>query len=408
MPIISAPPQPYNTPVRPAMPIPMRPYAHPMPVPAAARPILVKPPAPPLIPSTIYVGRIPDDVEDSFILNLLTACGPVTQWKRLADPDTGKLKSFGFCEYDNPLSALRALRLLANVEIDGAHLLLNVDSKTQEALSTFEATYKHPQVAQQDEGIAARINQLIEERVKTHPPKPKQEAPTPEAPKEKPSEDKEKAKRRERSRSRSRSRSRRRRAKSRSRSRSKRSRSKSSRSKRSRDHKRSRSRGRRRSRSRSRGRRDHKRRRSRSRSSSSSSGSSSDDKSRSPKKSGKKKSSKKSSSDSESDKSDSHDKSSASATAAAETTTTASEESLDWTKIADSGVIGKSIKPWVVKELHRLLGEESGDELAQFVVESLEGCESPAGLQTELTNQLGEAEAKRIVSELWARLTRKL
>lgn len=90
-------------------------------------------------------------MDEAFITTLLGACGPVTSWKRLADPDTKKLKSFGFCEYENPLAALRALRLLANIEIDGTRLLLNVDSKTQEALNKFDATYKHPQVAQQEE-----------------------------------------------------------------------------------------------------------------------------------------------------------------------------------------------------------------------------------------------------------------
>jgi len=101
----------------------------PIPVATAAA---VVPKTPLIPPSTVYVGRIPPDVEDEFLRKLLSHCGAVSKWTRITDPETGQLKSFGFCEYAAPQAALRALRLLKDIEIDiDKKLLLNVDQKTK-------------------------------------------------------------------------------------------------------------------------------------------------------------------------------------------------------------------------------------------------------------------------------------
>lgn len=111
--------------------------------------IVSKPPQSSVPPTTVYVGRIPADVDDDFLKPLIELCGPISKWTRLSDPQTGKKKSFAFCEFGNPLSALRALRIINDLEIDDGKLLVNVDSKTQETLDKFqENTNKSSQTAQ--------------------------------------------------------------------------------------------------------------------------------------------------------------------------------------------------------------------------------------------------------------------
>ena len=117
------------------------PYGAPLPHGAAAyRP---PPPTPPpggakvyLGPSvekktSLYVGKIPDGLEDADVKALLDKCGQVLSWKRVMDVETKKPKGFGFAEYEKAEHVMRALRLLAGLKIGHAELLVKVDSKTQ-------------------------------------------------------------------------------------------------------------------------------------------------------------------------------------------------------------------------------------------------------------------------------------
>ncbi|KAK3289410.1 hypothetical protein CYMTET_3159, partial [Cymbomonas tetramitiformis] len=89
--------------------------------------------------TTVYVGKIAESVGEDFITSLLETCGEVKSWKRVQDPETKKLKSFGFCEYEDAESVLRAMRILNKYELDGQPLLLNVNQATQKYLNDYVA-----------------------------------------------------------------------------------------------------------------------------------------------------------------------------------------------------------------------------------------------------------------------------
>lgn len=117
----------------------------------------------PLVPvSTVYVGRIPPKCEDIFLKQLLAQCGMVSKWTRISDPESGQLKSFGFCEFATPQAALRALRILKYIEIDGNKLLLNVDNKTKKTLDEYKEKVKTSNAANNtiDEGDDIVIEQI--------------------------------------------------------------------------------------------------------------------------------------------------------------------------------------------------------------------------------------------------------
>ncbi len=68
------------------------------------------PAAPGLAPGEkipVYIGKIPADCDNTFVEELLRACGQVARWRRPEETDTGRLKSFGFCDYDNVDSVRR-------------------------------------------------------------------------------------------------------------------------------------------------------------------------------------------------------------------------------------------------------------------------------------------------------------
>jgi hypothetical protein len=81
--------------------------------------------------TSLYVGKIPDGLEDADVKALLDKCGQVLSWKRVMDVETKKPKGFGFAEYEKAEHVMRALRLLAGLKIGHAELLVKVDSKTQ-------------------------------------------------------------------------------------------------------------------------------------------------------------------------------------------------------------------------------------------------------------------------------------
>ncbi|KAI1788866.1 hypothetical protein LXA43DRAFT_974590 [Ganoderma leucocontextum] len=96
-------------------------------------------------PTTLFIGSISGGITDSFLNELLKACGPITSFKRLITP-ANKPQGFGFAEFQDPDSALRAMALLNNVELpaleDGCvnkKLLVKADERTKMFLDAYSA-----------------------------------------------------------------------------------------------------------------------------------------------------------------------------------------------------------------------------------------------------------------------------
>ena len=70
------------------------------------------------------------------IRQMLSKCGLVNSWKRVQGAN-GKLQGFGFCEYSDAESAMRAIRLLHEFEIADKKLVVKVDAKTKEKLDNY-------------------------------------------------------------------------------------------------------------------------------------------------------------------------------------------------------------------------------------------------------------------------------
>nr|XP_027199429.1 RNA-binding protein 25-like [Dermatophagoides pteronyssinus] len=91
--------------------------------------------------TTVFVGNITDRASDMLIRQLLSKCGSVHNWKRIQGPD-GKLQAFGFCDYADPESAMRAIRLLHEFTISDKKLIVKADAKTQEKLDEYNKNIK--------------------------------------------------------------------------------------------------------------------------------------------------------------------------------------------------------------------------------------------------------------------------
>jgi len=95
--------------------------------------------------TTLFVGSISGGISDGFLNSLLSACGPISSFKRLITP-ANKPQGFGFAEFQDPDSALRAMSLLNGIELpaleDGCvnkKLLVKADEKTKMFLDAYQA-----------------------------------------------------------------------------------------------------------------------------------------------------------------------------------------------------------------------------------------------------------------------------
>ena len=89
----------------------------------------------------IWIGKIPDGISETFMRKLLECCGQLTSWKRSAN-STGKLNSFGFCEYATVEGILKCLRLLNNYPLINNELQCKIGSDTEEYLKNWRERKK--------------------------------------------------------------------------------------------------------------------------------------------------------------------------------------------------------------------------------------------------------------------------
>ncbi|KAI0642936.1 hypothetical protein C8Q79DRAFT_916169 [Trametes meyenii] len=92
----------------------------------------------------LFVGSISGGITDSFLNEILKACGPINSFKRLITP-ANKPQGFGFAEFKDPDGALRAMALLNGVELpaleDGCvnkKLLVKADERTKTFLDAYQ------------------------------------------------------------------------------------------------------------------------------------------------------------------------------------------------------------------------------------------------------------------------------
>ncbi|KAM6494263.1 hypothetical protein JOM56_010624 [Amanita muscaria] len=118
--------------------------------------------------TTLFVGSISGGITDSFLNQLLSACGPINMFKRLITP-ANKPQGFGFAEFEEPDGALRAMILLNGVELpaleDGCankKLLVKADEKTRLFLDAYKA---HRMSTNVDEERTQKAKEKIDELV---------------------------------------------------------------------------------------------------------------------------------------------------------------------------------------------------------------------------------------------------
>lgn len=77
---------------------------------------------------SVFVGNIDFEVPVDKLIEELGAVGKVVDFKLMVDKNTNKSKGFGFCEYESPLIAEKAIKHL-NISFNGRPVVINYAEK---------------------------------------------------------------------------------------------------------------------------------------------------------------------------------------------------------------------------------------------------------------------------------------
>jgi len=69
---------------------------------------------------------------------LLEKCGKISKWNRAADPNTSKLTSFGFCDFEDPQGVWRALEFLHEKQLCDKRLLVKCEEKAKQTIDKWK------------------------------------------------------------------------------------------------------------------------------------------------------------------------------------------------------------------------------------------------------------------------------
>lgn len=107
------------------------------------------------------MGKIASTVEPELIRQLLEACGPVKEWKPATDPETGKMKGFGFCTYQEAEGVIVALRVLNELDVDGQKLALKCNKATEEYIDFIKDSASQRKEADSEQETEAQPESLF-------------------------------------------------------------------------------------------------------------------------------------------------------------------------------------------------------------------------------------------------------
>ncbi|KAL8817041.1 MAG: hypothetical protein Q9223_004053 [Gallowayella weberi] len=78
--------------------------------------------APPKEGKNVFIGNIPYQLSEESVIEIASTCGQVVSFRLVSDPETGRPRGYGFCEYTDKDAAASAIRNLDGYQVMGREL----------------------------------------------------------------------------------------------------------------------------------------------------------------------------------------------------------------------------------------------------------------------------------------------
>ncbi|KAI4115313.1 MAG: hypothetical protein LQ345_004060 [Seirophora villosa] len=70
----------------------------------------------------VFIGNIPYQLSEEAVVDIASTCGTVVSFRLVSDPETGRPRGYGFCEYTDKDAAASAIRNLDGYQVMGREL----------------------------------------------------------------------------------------------------------------------------------------------------------------------------------------------------------------------------------------------------------------------------------------------
>ncbi|KAL8710812.1 MAG: hypothetical protein Q9220_004615 [cf. Caloplaca sp. 1 TL-2023] len=70
----------------------------------------------------VFIGNIPYQLSEEAVVEIASSCGQVVSFRLVSDPETGRPRGYGFCEYTDKDAAASAIRNLDGYQVNGREL----------------------------------------------------------------------------------------------------------------------------------------------------------------------------------------------------------------------------------------------------------------------------------------------
>ncbi|KAL8930861.1 MAG: hypothetical protein Q9208_000402 [Pyrenodesmia sp. 3 TL-2023] len=70
----------------------------------------------------VFIGNIPYNLSEEAVIDIASSCGTVVSFRLVSDPETGRPRGYGFCEYTDKDAAASAIRNLDGHQVMGREL----------------------------------------------------------------------------------------------------------------------------------------------------------------------------------------------------------------------------------------------------------------------------------------------